>query len=400
MATFLNISLDSSFDQKLVLKHVQFSCLWLIGILQFIFRIDTILVDKYGAEANWLIHFLPTFFIIILLLFAYFQKWYWTLAFLFYPFLFFFWFLPKSILKTGKVYMFGNYVEALYHNLAHLKRTIIHAVLLIVSLILFLSIDTEWTKWLAVICATYFYLRYLKRFLTKCFRTPSLFGNSIEEKLSELLKKSIPEESFIVKSYINQKEDEKLEEGIKREKHLTRIVMANYTLNILNEKLSSFKTRKAFILMWLFKAGLFVFNSLLFFWFINIQLFGIDPSNFVYKGDFPAFDFFYYTLKTITYGDIALVQPNSTASRIVESASFLTIGLFFLVIIFSIVSSLHQEKVSENIKLTSAYFDKENEHLAIYIQNQFGMDIQAAMKDVKNIDTSFKNLKKLLDKFF
>ena len=36
----------------------------------------------------------------------------------------------------------------------------------------------------------------------------------------------------------------------------------------------------------------------------------------------PKFDFFYYTLKTITFGDIELIKPQSVLARINEISSF------------------------------------------------------------------------------
>src|SRR5215213_7939338 len=104
MATFLNINFDNAFNKKLIVKHLQFSFFWLVGICLFIFRLDTVLLRNFITDANWLIHLLPTAFIVILLLSFFFQKWYWTLAFILYPLLLFLWFIPKAVLKKGKIY--------------------------------------------------------------------------------------------------------------------------------------------------------------------------------------------------------------------------------------------------------------------------------------------------------
>jgi hypothetical protein len=399
MATFININFDNSFNKKLLVKHLQFSVFWIIGIILFVFRIDVVLVHSHNG-LDWLIQLLPTVYIIILLLSFFFQKWYWTLAFVLYPLLLFFWFIPKSVLKRGKVYMFGSYVDSVYRKIKNYKFTLLNLLLSVVTAILFLSFNSLWVRWLGLSWALYFYTKYVFRFLKRSFSTPSLFGTSIEQSINKWLENAIPEESIIVKSYINQKEDEKLETQQRKEKHLTRIIMANYTLDLLKARIGSFKSRKAFVLMWLFQAGMFLLYSIVFFWFINMQLYKIEPTNFIYKGSFPAFDFLYYTLKTITFGDINLVQPNTTITRTIETASFIIIGVFFLVVIISIVLSMHQEKVNENIRLTSEYFNKENENLSLYTQKQFGVGIKAAMKDVKNIDESLRNLKKFFDKFF
>lgn len=247
---------------------------------------------------------------------------------------------------------------------------------------------------------SYFYLAYIYKFLKKSFKQPAIFGADIEEKIKPFIDNKDPENSLVIKSFIIQKEDEKLQIAERRETQIRRTVLANYALELLSKRLSGYRGRQAYIVSWIFGALVFLINSIIFFWFLNFQLYKISNLNFTYKGTIPSFDFLYYTLKTITFGDIELIKPVSVLARICETTSFLTIGIFALVIVVSIFLSMKQDKMNENVKLTTDMFNNENLTLTKYMQDEFGMEIKTAMGEIKNIDTSLKNLKNFIDKIF
>ena len=237
-------------------------------------------------------------------------------------------------------------------------------------------------------------------FLKKAFKLPALFGGKIEEKIKQFIENNTPEKSWIITSFVIQKNDEKLELEVRREKQIRRTVLANYALELLGKRLNGFHGRQAYIVSWIFGAIVFLFSSIIFFWFLNFQLYKIDGTNFLYNGRYPTFDFLYFTLKTITYSDIDLIKPISVLARISETSSFFTIGIFALVIVVSVFLSLKQDKMNENVRLTNEVFEHENLNLSRYMQNEFGLEIKAAIKDIKNIDESLKNLKDFIDRLF
>jgi len=311
-----------------------------------------------------------------------------------------FWFLPKTILSVGKVYLFGSYLSSIFSRLANFKVFIFNTFLFLFSFILLTTVGSNWTRWLAIISMSYFYLAYIYKFLRNSFKQPAIFGTDVEEKIKSFIDNKSPENSFVIKSFIIQKEDDKLQIAERRETQIRRTVLANYALELLTKRLNGYRGRQAYIVSWIFGALIFLLTSIIFFWFLNFQLYKIDNLNFAYKGTFPSFDFFYYTLKTITFGDIELIKPISVLARISEITSFLTIGIFALVIVVSIFLSMKQDKMNENVKLTTDMFNSENLTLTKYMQDEFGMEIQTAMGEIKNIDTSLKNLKNFIDKIF
>jgi len=398
MPSFLNINLDGKINFNFFLKHLLFSTFWILGIFIFLFRIDVIIVDNYFPSLQWVKTILPTVYFVSLFISLWFLKWYYILAFFCYPFLFIFWFLPKTILRKGKIYLLGNYLSSIIRRLSNLKLTIIHIFLLLLSLIIFLTISQDWTRCLAICILTYFYSRYVYRLLKKSFRTPALFNHDIQKEIRIRIQKNNSEDSLIVKSIILRDSDEKLEPDKRKEKIIRRSILANYALEEITSKLNSFKGKKAFLISWIFEAFMFLSYSIIFFWFLNFQLYKLSPSNFNYTGSFPIFDFLYYTLKTITFGDINIVKPISILARISEILSFLILGIFLLVIFISVIFSLKQETMAENVKLTTELFNSESNKLTKYFKDNFDMEIKAAANEIKNIDESLSNLKNIIDK--
>jgi len=400
MPSFLNLSLDKKIQTNFLFKHIIFSTFWIVGILLFIFRIDVLIIEEYSNSLKWLKVSIPTIYFFLLIFYFLFLKWYYIIGFFFYPFLMIFWFLPKTILSVGKVYLFGSYLSSIFSRLANFKGFIFNTFLFLFSFILLTTVGSNWTRWLAIISMSYFYLAYIYKFLRNSFKQPAIFGTDVEEKIKSFIDNKSPENSFVIKSFIIQKEDDKLQIAERRETQIRRTVLANYALELLTKRLNGYRGRQAYIVSWIFGALIFLLTSIIFFWFLNFQLYKIDNLNFAYKGTFPSFDFFYYTLKTITFGDIELIKPISVLARISEITSFLTIGIFALVIVVSIFLSMKQDKMNENVKLTTDMFNSENLTLTKYMQDEFGMEIQTAMGEIKNIDTSLKNLKNFIDKIF
>lgn len=400
MGSFLNINLDGKIDTNFFIKHILFSFFWILGILIFIFRIDLLINNEYSSSLNWLHVSIPTLYFLLLIIYFFFIKWYYIVAFIFYPILMFFWFLPKTILSVGKVYLLGTYLNWIFSKFSNFKLFIFNIFFFLFSFIFFITINENWTRWLFIICLSYFYLLYLYKFLIKSFKKPTLFGADIDEVFSKLINDKSPENSLVIKSYIIQKEDEKLEEYLLKEVRIKRMILANYAIELLSNRLNGYKGQQAYIISWIFGALIFFLSSIIFFWFLNFQLYKIDHTNFNYTGTSTSFDFLYYTIKTITFGDIELIKPISVLARVSETCSFLTIGIFFLVIVVSIILSMKQDKVNENVKLTTELMNSESLTLITYMKDEFGLEIKSAFGEIKNIDGSLKKLKDIIDKIF
>lgn len=380
------------------LKHFFFTSFWLVAICIFILRIDEIILlntqfEKYNS-------YVPVVYIILLLSFLLFNKWYYILSFFVYPVLLIFWFIPKWILSVGKIYMFGNYINSIISWFSNLKLSIFNLIFLICTIAVFFIFKSPAAIVFTMCSVSYFYFKYLFHLLSKAFKPPSIFGNSLEETIKTIINRNDKSTSFLLKSFIINQGDEKLEIDIRRENQIRRVLMFNFCADLLKERIIGHRGKQAYMISWMFGAFMFLMYSILFFSFLNLQLFRVDDSNFIYHGAYKTFDFFYYTLKTITFGDIEIVKPISIISRIIEISCFFIIGIFLLIIFLSIILSMKQERLNENLKLTTELIDSESLVIKQYVEAEFGSNLRSLAQEVKNIDDSLQNLRQFIERLF
>jgi hypothetical protein len=61
---------------------------------------------------------------------------------------------------------------------------------------------------------------------------------------------------------------------------------------------------------------------------------------------------------------------------------------------------MNQEKVRENIKLTTELIENENISLIEFLKTEYNIEIESALSEIKNIEYSLQNLKKNIDSIF
>ena len=112
------------------------------------------------------------------------------------------------------------------------------------------------------------------------------------------------------------------------------------------------------------------------------------------------FDFFYYTFKTITFSNIDIITPLSVISRILEILSFLTLGIFLLIIVVSIIFTLRQDQLAENVKKATDLCISQNNLIIQYIKDKYQTDLQTIIQESANIGTSLKSIKQVITNLF
>ncbi len=398
MSTFLNLDLESKAPINFIEKHLLFSILWLLIFAIFLFRIDVNLLSKVNGM-EWISGILPILYTLFLILFTISQKWY-GLAFIFYPILALFWFIPKTILINGKIYLFGHYINGLFKKLQNPKRSIIHFAIFIVTFILIIITNNIYIRWMSVFTFSYFYIIYVLSYILRSFKPAQLFGSNLEAALEQIITQGTTNKSALIDTYIKQKEDDNLPVEERSKKQITRLVLANYALTFVSKNLNSYKGKRAYLIAWIYELFIFLIISIVYFWFVNYQTYQIDPSNFKLGGDPTKFEFFYYTLKSITFGDIQSILPNSILSKSIEISSFFVLGIFILIIFASILFSFRQDKMKENIELTTKLCDDQNRIITEYMKNEFQTDVHKAITEFSAIKESIEKLQKILGNVF
>jgi len=400
MATFLNIDLDGRTPIKFVWKHLLFTFLWLVGVLILFFRVDVVLLNKYGISIDWLEGTLPIAVLVLVGIVMLTQKWYYNLALFLYPFLAFAWFIPKLVLSKGKIYLFLNYISYIFNKFKNFKRTLLHFGLFTLSIMLLLILSETWTRWFAVSAITYFYLTFLFRYIKQSFSPATLFGNSIETTIDDLLKKGKQNESILITSFMLKADSANTSAEETKTKNLTRLIMINYALETIVSRLNGFRGKRAYAISLMYELFMFLIASILFFWFANYQLYQISPSNFEVIGTPSGFEFLYYSIKNIAFSGIETIKPFSSLTKILEVASYFVVGILFLVVVVSVLFSLRNEKINENIKLTTALCQDQNRIVQEYVIKIYGKDIQTAVTEVANIKKSLQQLSDIINKLF
>lgn len=325
-STFINLDIDKPIHWKFLIKHVIFSVTWILGILIVIFRGDFILTKVLPENYVWIVRIIPFVFIILVLTLMIKSKWYYNLSLIFYPFLLIFWFIPKTVLNKGKIYLLSGYVNFIFNRFKRFKSTIIHTSITILAILLLIFTDSNVVRICCMLYFSFFYYKIVIKYIRQSLQPIQLFGVNIEKSLDEFIKN--PEKSHsIIKSFEESKSDEKLKEEEKRIKRVERLIIANAFIEYLGANLSGFKGKRAFVISWIYQLLGFVILTITYFTFINFELFIIDNGNFKTIIEPSLFDIFYYTVKTFIFSNIESIIPVSILARLIEIFSFLTIGV-------------------------------------------------------------------------
>lgn len=397
--TFLNIEIDRPIHWKFLLRHVLFSLLWIIGLAIVIFRIDLYLTKFLSDQMQWIIRIIPFVLIGIVFLVMVLSKWYYNVALIFYPLLVIFWFLPKMILTKGKIFLLSSYLGSIINTFKRFKIRIFQFGLFMLTLFLLLITNSNFIRIFSILVFSYFYYRYLFSYVRKSFNPPKLFGSAIEKSIDEIITSS-EKGMFLVKAIDEQKHDEKLSEDDKQKIKLNEFIFLTFLLSFFKDHLRGFNVKKTFVISWIYKLVVFFLITLIFYTFVNFELFLIDNHNFMVIGNPSLFDFFYYTIKTITFDNINSINPLSVFAKISEILSFLTTGVFLFVFVTSVIFSLRQDGLIENMKKASELCIQQDKIIRIYIKDKYNADIQTIINESENIKSSLENMKNVIARLF
>jgi len=387
MTSLINLNLDKPVHWKLKFIHLFYSIFWITGFA-LLFRIDLVLTNNLPSEVRIISNILPLLFVAVLILIIWKTKT-WPILIL-YPLLVLFWFFPKIILRTGKIYLLANYFNFFFRRIIYFKKSIVHIGLFVVVSLSLAYLDSSYVKIIGMIVMSYFYYQYTIKFIKESFQPARLFGLDINSSIDVYLKS--PEKKFSLSKEIEKtKQDEKVDEVEKRKKTLFTLIVLNSLLETISQNLNGNKGRKAFMIAWVYQFLAFLLITLLFFTFLNYELFHIDKSHFTVNSNPTFFDFFYYTFKTITFTNIDSVIPTSVLAKTIEILSFSSIGLLLFIVIGTMFFSLRNEIINENIRKTNDLCIFESNAIVEHIRIEYNVDIQEL--------TNKPEIKEVLDDF-
>ena len=394
MSTFINFELSGLPRKEFFKKHIIFSVLWLLGLC-FIFRLDLIIFES--IESDLLNVFLPLVYIAGLFLSMRSFKWYYWLCFIIYPILLVFWFLPKLALYKGKLYLFWEYASFVVNIIKSFKSVLLHTLLFALSILLLLVTDVSLVRVFVMVFYTYLYIIFLYRFTRKTFK-PRLFNDSIYNQIQEAIQEIKYDGKSIISKLTNNENYENLNEEEKRVKILDHLARLNLMFKYIENSVQSFKGNNSYIILWIIKLAWVVLITVLFFAFINYNLFLLSPENYLVDGIPTAFDFAYYTFKSITYSDIDSIKPASAFAMLIETLTFILLGLYVLVVVLSLGYSIVNSKFEENARHIVTLCENYNQLIDKYVNDTYGSPLEQAVRNDEAIHKSISDLGKQLKK--
>ena len=299
---------------------------------------------------------------------------------------------PQWVLIYGKIYIFLYYLGFIQKIFKTLKKSI-----LIFSIAFFLCVllafgNSILIRWISFLFFSYTYYLFVKNFLKEIFK-PSTFTDQTSK-----FEQSTTSDEFgnipFIKDLENRKEDDSLTPAQKELNVKKRLINTNFFFDYLTQSLGGFRNERSYIFFCLFQLLLYFIVTVLYFSFLNFQLFQINRNFFTFSSNPSVFDFFYYTLKTITFGNIELLQPNSSIARIIEILSFLMLAVFLLVILVSLLFSLQRYKLKDMLQKNTKTLKVQSQLLKSHIERKYGNQIS------EDQDGFGEWIKNLLNKIF
>jgi hypothetical protein len=394
MAAFINMYLSGKRSWRNTGRHLLFGAAWTLFTGIYLLRLDVLF---FGGDNNHLLRLifpltLCVFFVVALVK----QKWYYTLALLFYPLLILGWFLPKWILKVGKFYALIHYVNFIFKRLKNFKRTLIRGAAIGVVTLLFIFVENDFIRIMAVLTCTWAFFSSLSHYIRNSFRPIMLFDTPLDGPSS--VDPESNSNSSLVKALEEIKDDEKLDASANTMRKMERFVLVNYGLGYLSKRLTTFKGKRAYTLFSIFQFSFYFLGGVCFFSFVNYELFKITPASFAWSTEPGRFDFIYYTLKNISFSEPDYLRPNSILTKVVEITAFLTFSFVLLLIVASHLLSLRSQKADEALQLAVVNFERHNRAIEVHVRERYQMEVKQAAMEIASIKKSIQNLSRFLER--
>jgi len=399
MSTFINIELEKVVNRKYVGIHLLFLFIWVLIGGVFLFRIDLNLVNVLPGNYNWISYTAPMLLIGITYLCLRKLKWYYWLAFIFYIPLLAFWFIPKFILQNGKFYLFVSYFSMIFRRIRRWKSSLIHFLLIFFVSLFLVSAPNDLIRVLAIFFATYFLVKYNYKYTKRSIRPVSFFGNDLKAQLGS--SKSSEENKFrALESLISGVKKKNLPAEEVEIKKLTKIANYHTIFDCIKSNLSSTRGKSAFLIYWLMTFIFSISFSILVVAFINYQIYIIDNDSFLMTHEFGFGEFFRYTAKSLTYGDVDGIKPNSGLTKILEGMTFFVIGVLYLMILIGFGFSVRNSKIEEETELIVTYLDNHLQLTDQFVSLKFNKNLSQVIDEIDVIKQSAQKIRLALNRIF
>ena len=360
--------------------------LWIALVVKiFIFDFDIWLIQAYLPGYLWVFNFKALFFIALIAAVALVWKKSFLFRgvgyFVFYPLIFSLWKIPRFVLSQNSWALNLAFISLVINGIRNLRVNILVASGFIISTPVCLLASQVWLVYPAqTIAVTSLAILYWRAANSAMFPVLGLFSDQLLNKLWKYL------ENFTkLETEFRSFEVMSAEEVSKSKSALQFLVLYNAACTFFINRLTEVRQSNLMVSVYTLRLlALFVANLWTFF-LLNFSLFSINASNFTTDSDVSKFNFFFYSFNKLFANSAGGIEPASTIAKIYSMAGTVSSGIFLLVIIVFIVTTVQKNRDESQLEVSISAITSHADQIEPYIDRQFGMDIQEAVKALRRL---------------
>ncbi len=333
---------------------------------------------------SWLVEFKFVIFLVVLALVWLFTKstevLLWFLYVVFFPLLIVIWYIPRIIWRVRSWNLTFAYINTLLSTSRSLRfTTIIFALCLLESAITAFSGNVP-LLWLAIALSFASVVAVFSHRIILIFRPSRLYD--VHVKLTVWIMK-VGRESIVGKidsENISASPTERMSEEyrLKWASNLQMAIILNRGCKFLSRKLEEYQRSRLTSFFYALNFLLLTGFSVLTFSLVDFALYKINPASYSLTVRPNFFIFFYYSANTLLGHSINEVVEASTASRVFH-LSELFVTFLLVIVLFTLWSSVKNQREADEIKATVACIRKQGEEMDYYINSEFGLSVDEAL---------------------
>ena len=362
---------------------------WSYVILKvFISDVDIYILEKFFPANAWLLQLKSIILLLILAIsLIFFEKklvLFFITYILFFPFILFFWKIPKIIYRRQSwvaVFGFANLINSFFGSLRY--NLIITSAFVTSATIVFIS-SNRFLLWIALLVMTFtLYVYFVDRFVStiKPKNIFYLYNKVVLLLKNYIMTKLVPDPEIINVPYSSLTE----EQTNTLKTNLQSAVIASRLCLLLAKKLRNYQASKVGFYSGAFAIIFIVLLTVVVFAVINFALFKIDQSHFMISEFVNFFTFVYYSFNAVVFQRITELTPITISSQIfwmMEAACALYFALIFVTVMFSARNQSQTEELDETVKIISGY----GKNLEVFVLDKYKFaNMDDAVKGLINL---------------
>ncbi|MGD0279885.1 MAG: hypothetical protein ABSC11_11325 [Smithella sp.] len=362
-------------------------CFWIYAIIKlFMIDLDIIVMTKIAPQYLWLLDY-KFFFLIglvafVLLIGRDIKVIVWILYIFFYPFIFFFWKIPKFVLKQKSWVFAVAVINAIVYFIKSIKYFIISGIFFLISFVVVLNSSSKILIWPAIIVTFVLLIITLMHELISVFKPSDIF-QMYTKCFIRIREMSVKNNSLDGDIKILQIDALSEEQSKNRIKKLQNLVMWNRIFLFATKRLNDYQNSGINIVSYLLTILILIIYSVISFSIINYGLFKIDASLYSITIKPSLFTFFYYSFNKILSSSISEIKAVMPLSQIASMAE-LFVAFFIIIILISALITYKNKKATDAIIKVMGELEKEGERIEDFIQGEYKIrDINAAITELE-----------------